>query len=213
MTDPDRSPRLALAAALAIAAIAAIAALALAPAALLAQVPPPAGAAGAGLPGNIETPRPAPPSPASIVSRTPSPYLGSVPAGTATADEIPLTLADAIARGLASNLGAVDADLDVRTAEAERQRALSTLLPQLAARIHHQTGEVSLIQFGFQLPGVPTVIGPFSYQDARIGLTEQLFNYQDIESYRAARAAARAASLTRDDSRDTVVLAVGAAYF
>jgi outer membrane protein TolC len=190
------------------------AAVALAPLALRAQsAPPPAGAAGAELPGNIQTPRPAPPSPASIVSRSPSPYLGSVPSGTATADEIPLTLADAIARGLASNLGAIDADLDARIAEAGRQRALSTLLPQLAGRVHHQTGEVSLIQFGFQLPGVPTIIGPFSYQDARIGLTQQLFNYQDLESYRAAREAARAARLSRDDSRDTVVLAVGAAYY
>jgi outer membrane protein TolC len=206
MTDLDRSPRLALAGALLAAALAA-------PGALLAQAPPPAGAAGAELPGTIPTPRPAAPTPASIVSRTPSPYLGSVPSGTATAEEIPLSLSDAIARGLSSNLGAIDADLDVRTAESEQQRALSSLLPQLAGRIHHQTGEVSLIQFGFQLPGIPTIIGPFSYQDARIGLTEQLFNYQDIESYRAAREAARAASLTRDDSRDTVVLAVGAAYF
>ena len=212
MTEIERSPRLVLTAAITLAIVAALLAPAVLPAQAL-QVPPAAGAAGAELPGNIPTPRPAPPTPASIVSRTPSPYLGSVPSGTATADEIPLTLADAIARGLQSNLGAIDADLDVRTAEAERQRALSTLLPQLAGRLHHQTGEVSLIQFGFQLPGVPTIIGPFSYQDARIGLTEQLFNYQDIESYRAAREAARAASLNRDDSRDTVVLAVGAAYF
>jgi outer membrane protein TolC len=203
MPRPRRLPTLWLAAA----ALAA----GMAPAPLAAQSGPPA--AGAELPGSIPTPRPAPPTPASVISRSPSPYLGSVPAGQATADEIPLALADAIERGLATNLGAIDADLDVRTADAQRQRALSALLPQLAGRVHHQTGEVSLVQFGFVLPGVPTVIGPFSYQDARIGLTQQLFNYQDLESYRAAREAARAAQLNRDDSRDTVVLAVGAAYF
>jgi len=188
-------------------AAAAAALIALAPAAGMAQT------AGEPLPGSLPTPRPAAPTPSSVITRSPSHYLGSVPAGEATADEIPLTLADAIARGLASNLGAIDADLDVRLADAQRQRTLAALLPQLAGRLHHQTGEVSLIQFGFTLPGVPTIIGPFSYQDARIGLTQQLFNVEDVESWRAARESARAAQWNRDDSRDTVVLAVGAGYY
>src|SRR4051812_1632748 len=98
MPKPTRLPVLCLAGALA-------AGIALAPP-LRAQ-PPAGGGAGAELPGSLPTPRPAPPSPASIVSRSPSPYLGSVPSGEATADEIPLTLADAMARGLASNLGAI----------------------------------------------------------------------------------------------------------
>ena len=205
MPTTDRSSPLALAGLLA-------AAIALAPAPPLAAQT----AAGQGLPGtipSIPTPRPAPPTPAAVISRSPSPYLGSVPSGDATPGEIPLTLADAIARGLASNLGAIDAEVDVRIAEAQRERSLAALLPQLAGRLHHQTGEVSLVQFGFQIPGVPTIIGPFSYQDARVGLTQQLFNAQDIASYRAARESARAAQWNRDDSRGTVVLAVGAAYY
>ncbi len=210
MPRPDAKPLSSAPAALAAAGLA-IAILALLAAAPAAAQDPAAGAPQ--IPNQIATPRPAPPAPAAIISRSPSPYLGSVPSGEATAEEIPLSLSDAIARGLGSNLGAIDAGLDAKTADAERQRALSALLPQLTGRVHHQTGEISLVQFGFVLPGVPTVIGPFSYQDARIGLTQQLFNYQDLETYRAAREAARAAGLNRDDSRDTVVLAVGAAYF
>src|SRR6202035_4287159 len=96
--------------------------------------------------GTAVTPRPAAPSPASLVTRTPSPFLGSVPAGEATAAEIPLSLEDALARGLEHNLGAIDGDLDVKSVEAARLKALSALLPQLSGRLHHQTGEISLVQ-------------------------------------------------------------------
>src|SRR4029077_20104409 len=96
------------AAALALAALLVFAVLAFGPPAAAQSPGQPAGAE---LPGSIPTPRPAPPSPASIISRSPSPYLGSVPQGEATAEVVSLTLADAIDRGLASNLGAIDADL------------------------------------------------------------------------------------------------------
>src|ERR1700710_2938541 len=56
--------------------------------------------------GTIATPRPAAPTQGALVSRAPSQFLGSVPQGTATADEIPLSLNDAIERGLSANLGA-----------------------------------------------------------------------------------------------------------
>jgi hypothetical protein len=39
-----------------------------------------------------------------------NPFLGSVPQGTATGEELPLPLADAIARGLRFNLGPLLAD-------------------------------------------------------------------------------------------------------
>src|SRR5262249_53577742 len=83
----------------------------------------------AGSAGAIATPRPAPPPQGSTLSRPPSPFRGSAPQGTATADEIPLSLGDVIERALQANLGAIGADLDARVAEAQRERALSALLP------------------------------------------------------------------------------------
>ncbi len=171
-----------------------------------------AGRTGAGSASSIATPLPPPPSAAAIVAG-PSVYQGSVPAGEATGEVLQLSLADALERGLRTNLGVVDRDLDNRLAQADRQRALSNLLPQLTGNLRHQTGEVDLVTFGFKLPGIPNVIGPFSYQDARVTLTEQLFNLQSLYNFRSARESARAAELSLADARDLVMVVVGAAYY
>jgi len=187
------------------AALPVLAAVPLAP--LAAQIPPGATA------GAIATPRPAPPTAGSLVSRSPSPFFGSVPQGTATAEEIPLSLSDAIDRGLQTNLGAIDGDIDARLAESLRQRALSALLPQLDGTVRQFRGEVALVTFGFKIPGLPDVIGPFSYQDARVSVNQQILNLEALRNYQASRESARAAHLSAADARDVVVLAVGAAYF
>jgi outer membrane protein TolC len=181
---------------------------------LAAQIPAglPAGATAGGI-GAIATPRPAPPTLGSLTSRSPSPFLGSVPQGTATADEIPLSLGDVIERGLQANLGAINGDLDARVAEAQRERALAALLPQLNGTVRQFRGEVALVTFGFQLPGLPAVIGPFSYQDARIGVSQEILNLEALRNWQSARESARAAHLSAADARDIVVLAVGSAYF
>ncbi len=163
--------------------------------------------------GAIATPRPAAPTQGALISRAPSPFLGSVPQGTATADEIPLSLNDAIERGLAANLGAIDSDLDARVAEAQRERALAALLPQLNGTVRQFRGELALVTFGFQIPGIPAVIGPFSYQDARVGISQDIVNFEALRNWQAARESAKAAHLTAADARDIVVLAVGSAYF
>nr|MDP9121036.1 TolC family protein [Acidobacteriota bacterium] len=163
--------------------------------------------------GTQPTPLPASPAPGSVVTRQESPFFGSVPAGEATGEEIHISLSDAIERGLGTNLGLLLRDFDSREAEAQRKRALSPLLPQLGATVRHQTGEVSVVTFGFSFPGLPTVIGPFSYQDARLELSTKLLDLEALRGYQSARESAKAAGFTLQDARDTVVLAVGAAYF
>jgi outer membrane protein TolC len=182
---------------------------------LAAQVAPGVGGAG-GAPGlalsNITTPLPPAPSPAAVVA-SPSHFQGSVPTGEATGEVLQLSLADALERGLRTNLGVIDKGLDSRLAQAERQRALSNLLPQLTGKLSHQTLELSLVTFGFKIPGIPEVIGPFSYQDARLTLTDQLFNLQSLYNFRSARESAHAAELSLTDARELVVEVVGAAYY
>ncbi len=56
--------------------------------------------------GSSQTPS-QPPSPQQ------NPFLGSIPAGTATAENLPLSLADAVARGLRQNLGLLMGNDDV----------------------------------------------------------------------------------------------------
>ncbi|HVT61757.1 MAG TPA: TolC family protein [Thermoanaerobaculia bacterium] len=163
--------------------------------------------------GSLATPRPVAPTPSAIVKGTESPFQGSVPSGEATAEVLQLTLAGALERGLRTNLGMIERGLDARVAESERRRALSSLLPRLEGSVRHWTGELDLVTFGFQFPGVPQVIGPFSYQDARLSLTQQLLNLQSLRGYQSARQAERAAQLSLADARDTVLVAVGGAYY
>jgi outer membrane protein TolC len=170
------------------------------------------GRVGTAATASIPTPLPPAASPAAVVAG-PSAYQGSVPTGEATGEVLQLSLADALERGLRTNLGLIDKDLDSRLAQADRQRALSSLLPQLTGSLRHFTGEVDLVTFGFKIPGIPNVIGPFSYQDARLTLTEQVINLQSLYSFRSARESARAAELSLADARDLVMEVVGAAYY
>ncbi len=64
-----------------------------------------------------------------------------------------------------------------------------------------------------KIPGIPEVIGPFSYQDARVTLTERLFDLQGLYKFRAARESARAADLSVAEARELVVVVVGAGYY
>jgi outer membrane protein TolC len=163
--------------------------------------------------GTVATPRPAPPAPGTIVGQSQSSFQGSVPQGEATAEELRLSLDDALARGLRFNLGLIGRDLDSRVAQAQRLRALSSLLPQIAARVRQWTGSLSLVTFGFKFPGAPEVIGPFSYQDARVSLTQNVLDLEALRNYQSARESQRAAELTLRDARDTVVVVVGSVYY
>jgi outer membrane protein TolC len=172
---------------------------------------PPTGAPALNL-NNINTPQPAVPSPQVLLGGT-SPYQGSVPAGEATGEEMKLSLSDAIQLGLQRNLGLIDRNLDSLAARSQSEHALSNLLPNLSGNVRQWSGELALVTFGFKFPGIPAIIGPFSYQDARVTLTQQVFNLQSLRDYQSARESARAADLSAADARDLVVVAVGAAYY
>ena len=79
--------------------------------------------------------------------------FGSVPAGTATAEPLKLSLADAVARGLERNLGLLLAQQGLAGAEAARREALSALLPHLDGQVSAARQKISLEAFGFTGPG------------------------------------------------------------
>ncbi len=101
---------------------------------------------------------------------------------------------------------------------AERLRALSALLPQVSADGRQAYESISFKEIGVKLPpipglpGLPLTSGGFGYQDARLSLTQSLYNLQLRNEYRSRRDAERASSLNVQDSRDVVVFAVGTAY-
>ena len=136
----------------------------------------------------------------------------SVPNGTATNEVVRLALPDTIAMALRYNLGTIENAENVRLTRGQRLIALSNLLPQLSAGVFENVDQTSLSTFGFKLPGVPSVIGPFSYSSADLSISQTLFSFESIQRFRAARTAEQAAQLNYQDTLDVVTLTVGNAY-
>ena len=75
----------------------------------------------------------------------------SVESGIAVPETIPLSLIDAIHRGLKANLAVISGDLDAQIAEAERLRDLSDLLPKINGQLSSMSQQVNRGQtFAFQ---------------------------------------------------------------
>src|SRR5882672_8509993 len=171
---------------------------------------------------SVATPRPISPAegttnPSAQATQTQNPYLGSVPSRN-TGTRIELPLKDAIERGLRFNLGLIESSQASASVRAERLRVLSSLLPQLSAEYGQAYESLSFKEFGLKLPsipgfpGLPATSGGFGYQDARLTLTQSIYDAQLRNQYRSRREAERASALNVKDSRDVVVFAVGTAY-
>ena len=141
-----------------------------------------------------------------------NPFVGSVPAGHATSEVLPLTFAEAIDRGLKQNLGLLLSGDSTLSARSQKWKELSALLPHFSASLAENVQTVSLAQFGFKIPGIPQIIGPYNYLDGRGYLTQSLFNWNYVQSERASEQNLKAAEYSYKDARDVVVLAVGNAY-
>ncbi|HWD98386.1 MAG TPA: TolC family protein [Bryobacteraceae bacterium] len=158
-------------------------------------------------------PQPVPNGPAPVLQQGFSiNYNGSVPTGQATTTPLALSLRDAIQRGLRYNIGIlVNSDI-VNTSAAERRRTLSTLLPQLSAGITENSLQEDLVAFGLNLPGFPTIVGPFSYQNARAYFQQTVYDRPSLRNLRSASESLKAARLSAQDARNIVVQAVSNGY-
>jgi outer membrane protein TolC len=140
-----------------------------------------------------------------------------VPGGNLSTQPLPLTLEDAIQRGLRYNLGPITAGDEARAARAQRLAALAQLLPDLAGGVHETVQQTNLAVLGLRLnlpiPGLrfPTILGPFNYIDARAYFNETA-SVTGLRNWRAGQEAVRAADISIKDSRDIVTLAVANGY-
>lgn len=172
------------------------------PAALLA-VPVFAQAPGGGSAAPIVIPQPP------IDSTT---YQGSVSDGKVTPGVLPLSLDQAIQRGLRYNLGQILTTQNTLMARGAKLEQLQALLPTATASIKEAVMETDLQAEGLRIPGFPSIIGPFGYTDIRGSLSLSLVNLSSLENYLAQKHNFQAANLSAQDARDLVVLTVGNAY-
>ncbi len=128
------------------------------------------------------------------------------------AQDSPLSLFDAVQRGLGHNLSVLLAEQDREKADGTRWVSLSALLPQVHARLGETRQTVNLQSFGFSLPGTPPIIGPFNIFDARVAVSQTVFDLERLNRARADSEAQRASRYVYRNARDLVVAVTAHLY-
>ena len=160
---------------------------------------------------------PAPSTPGQAIPGTlgVSPFAGSVSAKLVPG-VMPLSLQEAIDRGLKQNLGLLLSNADIRSARGQRWEQLSALLPHVTAAPYLAASEINVDQLGFaglaNLLHISPSVGPYSYFDVRATVAQSLFDWKSINTARAASQSLKSAEYSYKDARDLVVLAVGYVY-
>ena len=139
-------------------------------------------------------------------------FKGSLIEGRNTGTVLPLTLEDAINRGLRQNLGIILQNSSVQSANGSRLEQLQQLLPTITAQASITVQQIDLAAYGLSIPNFNPIIGPFQVEDFRASLTQNVVNITALQSYVATKHNFAAAKLTAADARDLVVLSVGNAY-
>src|SRR5262249_4843008 len=173
---------------------------------------------------HAQVPGTATPEPASSESQAPSLTLTQTPAletfnGSGVVDKpvpgvIPLSLLDAMDRGLRHNLGLLLSQRQTDQAGAQYRKQLSLLLPHITGNVGESVNQINLAAFGIPLPAGLTSpsIGPFGIFDVHAGMTETLVDINAMNKIRAAAENEKAARFTVQDARELVVLVVGNEY-
>ena len=139
------------------------------------------------------------------------PYNGSTPLGKASGVVLPLTLDEALKRGLRTNLGALEQDAAVKQAAGAREVAKSTLLPNLNAGVSEAFERENLRTLGVDSTMFPE--GPkFNYIDARVRLQQTVVDLVRLDNLHSANESLKASLQAARDARDLIVLAVGGSY-
>ena len=144
-------------------------------------------------------------------------FLGGVPAGAASDAVETITIVGAIVRALEHNLGVLTAEQRLGRAQGARARALSELLPNINGRISETRQQINLQAFGFggfgaAFSDVPTIVGPFNVFDARIFVSQSVFDSSAINGARAEAHNMEAARHTYRGARDFVINVAGNLY-
>ena len=153
-----------------------------------------------------------------------SPFQGSAPEGNVTPDVLQIDFKEAIDRALRTNLGLLLATDQTEAARGQRWKELAELLPNVTGRVQENIETESLAAIGFTKlapifappgsppPAFPAVTPAFNYFDARVALSQEVFNFRALENERASLENVKVAQFSYKNARELVVLAVGNSY-
>ena len=140
-------------------------------------------------------------APSSQVDNPAGLLSGSTPSGQLTPGILPLTLSDAVTRGLRYNLGSITGQLTSRRVNAARLAELSNLLPNLTGHVVESSQQINLKAFGFgAFPGISSIVGPFQVLDVRASLTQAIL---DISALRHMARSPRSHKSSRVDESES----------
>ncbi len=148
-------------------------------------------------------------------------FPGALPAEQATPGALPLSLDDAIERGLKQNLQVLLANQTERAVRGQISTVLYYLLPNMTATGYTNAEEIDLAALGFKpsslaafgfAPGTISTIVKVDTTDAQLSADQVLFNLPDFYLYAAAKKAANVVRMNTLNTRGGVVQAVGTQY-
>lgn len=151
-----------------------------------------------------------------------------VSAGAVSAQEIPgaaristghpstLSYEDAVRLAIDNNLATLQAHERRNEARGEKEQARAPLLPNISGVAYQASLTENLVALGFQPGTIPgfnsTFLGPFKNFDARLLLTQKVFDLSAIRNYQAGQAGVRVAALQEALAREQVASGTGLIY-
>jgi outer membrane protein TolC len=160
-----------------------------------------------------EGPGSAPAGQAMDLGSAQNPLFGGIPQGKPTGKIMPLSLSEALKRGLDYNLGALLSAESVQATQGARLSALSQLLPHVTAGMLEMPQQVNLAALGFPgFDGIKPIVGPFNVFDVRAYVSQKVLDFSALRQYRAAKENLRAVQYSNNDTRDLVVFVCANLY-
>jgi outer membrane protein TolC len=120
---------------------------------------------------------------------------------------IPLSLSQALQMALTRNTDLIIADERVNQALARIQEISAPLLPQLRGTISETRQTRDIRSVGIPLPGDP-LVGPFNVYDARVRLTQTIFDPGAILRFKASRQGHALSLAQQKKTKDDVLVLV-----
>ena len=142
---------------------------------------------------------------------------GQLPgAAVVTRGPTALSLEEAVQIAIQNNSATLLAAERRREAGGQAREARAGLLPNVSATAYQADLTENLAALGFQpgtFPGITkTFIGPFKNFDARVRLSQAIFDLSAIKNYKAGRAGVRVADLQEKSAREQVAVAAALTY-
>ena len=134
----------------------------------------------------------------------------------ATGQPATLSYEQAVRLAIDNNLATLRAHERRNEAHGQEEQARAPLLPNISGIAYQANLTENLVALGFQpgtFPGFNTTfLGPFKNFDARLFLTQRVFDLSAIRNYQAGKAGVRAAELQEALAREQVCSRTGLLY-